>query len=74
MRKLGTPPASGPPLEAPPVAPQRSGRCPATTRHIPLYSTQSVGLQCKFTSGHDGDHAGGAGLSTGDVFWPQAAR
>lgn len=51
-----------------------SERCPATTRHIPIFSTQAVGLQCRFTSGHDGDHCGSSGLSTGDVFWPQATE
>ena len=46
-------------------------QCPATTRHTPLYSVETYGLQCKFTKGHDGDHCGSVGLATGDVFWPQ---
>lgn len=44
-------------------------RCPATLRHVPLYSTQVHGLQCRYQAGHDGQHAGYDGPSTGDVMW-----
>ena len=31
----------------------------------------TFGVQCKYTKGHDGDHAGYAGHGNGDIFWPQ---
>ena len=46
-------------------------RCPATTRHTPSLATFAVGVQCKYARGHDGEHAGHATFTEGDVFWPQ---
>jgi hypothetical protein len=46
-------------------------RCPATTRYTSPYTAQSYGVQCKYTEGHQGDHAGYAGFGAGDVFWSQ---
>ena len=48
-------------------------RCPATRRHIRPHSLTAAGLQCHYEAGHDGDHAGYAGPSEGDIFWPQDA-
>ena len=45
-------------------------QCPATTQHA-TFSGGVRGLQCKFTSGHHGDHCAYAGPGEGDVFWPQ---
>jgi hypothetical protein len=48
-------------------------RCPATTRYTWRYGTETVGLQCHYGPGHDGDHASCAGVGDGDIFWPQEA-
>ena len=45
--------------------------CPATRRYASPDSGDVIGLQCKFTAGHHGDHAADPGTGTGDVFWPQ---
>lgn len=44
-------------------------QCPATHRYTPSHSVTATGIQCKYSTGHDGDHAGYAGYGTGDVFW-----
>lgn len=52
-----------------------SEQCPATTRtEVYRYPTgnRQLGLQCKYTAGHEGDHAADGQDSKGDVFWPQA--
>lgn len=69
----GLPPSKGPAADPPAPSPRASERCPATIRHTPSFSVITVGVQCKYTRGHDGDHAGHAGFSEGDVFWPQEA-
>ena len=65
------PPASGPRLAfMPPAVSGTPRRCRATTRHIQPHSVWSVGIQCKYERGHDGDHAGTAvGIMFGDIFW-----
>lgn len=45
--------------------------CPATIRHDPPNGLVAIGVQCKYTIGHDGHHAGYAGFGSGDIFWPQ---
>ena len=74
-RRAGPAPASVPPMTAlpPPPAPRREARCPATTRHTPPHSVFDVGVQCKFTDGHHGEHAGHSGFGAGDIFWAAAA-
>lgn len=47
-------------------------RCPETTRHTPLYRTGDVGIQCRYTKGHHGQHCGSS-FGTGDVFWETPA-
>lgn len=74
-RRAGPPPPSMPPLTAlpPPPARRREARCPATTRHPQSGQRGQVGVQCKYTEGHHGDHAGYAGFGPGDIFWSDAA-
>jgi hypothetical protein len=55
---------------SPSLLPQQ--RCPATMRHNSPYSSDAYGVQCKYTVGHEGDHAGYAGFGQGDVFWSTA--
>lgn len=56
------------------TAPMTAGQCPATTSTLEsLHSVRSVGVQCKFTRGHDGDHWGYVGPFAGEMRWPQEA-
>jgi hypothetical protein len=61
--------AANEPTEAP-----QGARCPSTSRagryRYPA-GVQYVGVQCKFTEGHEGDHAADGENSRGDVFWSQ---
>lgn len=56
-------------LPAPVIPGRSSQRCPATTRFRSPHTGTTYGVQCKYTAGHDGDHAGHAGFADGDVFW-----
>lgn len=44
-------------------------RCKATHEHKVTYMDRWVGVQCKYTSGHEGRHAAYTGYNDGDVFW-----
>ena len=44
-------------------------RCKSTHLHQPAHLAQITGVQCKFTSGHNGPHCGYAGYYEGDVTW-----
>lgn len=48
-------------------------QCPSTHKHKPKSTLSVTGVQCKYSRGHDGDHAAYGDYSTGDVFWGDEA-
>src|ERR1017187_28266 len=68
------PPPSPATTAIPPAFPQTlvaQPRCPSTHRATTGYTAAQVGVQCKYTPVHLGDHCGYVNAFVGDVFWPQ---